>query len=113
MGIYSVSKDKLVRIEERLPWRISEVAEGGFVAINDVLNLTTQAENFGGIMESIVDAQELLFNALEKDGELARFLKERGLRFQVLSASEFFDKPAKKKPVPKTLLVDVSGYDQR
>jgi predicted RNase H-like HicB family nuclease len=69
-----------IRIHEPLPWRVEEDKQsGGYVATSDLLNLTTQGETFGEVLEMISDVTDLLFRSLRETNELEAFFGERKL----------------------------------
>jgi predicted RNase H-like HicB family nuclease len=76
------SSKSRIRIHEPLPWTVVEDKEsGGYVATNDMLNLTTQGDTWGELLEMIADVTDLLFQSLRDTNELEGFLHKRNLHF--------------------------------
>ncbi len=72
----------IVQVEGRgqLPWACIRAKGGNWVAVCDPLGLTIQSDTWVNLMEDIAHALNALFVDLLRDGELDRFLRERGWR---------------------------------
>ena len=75
----------IIRIETRaeLPWAVIRAKGGNWVAACDPLGLTVQSDTWAHLMEDIAQALNALFLDLLQEGELDRFLRDRG--FQAIS----------------------------
>jgi hypothetical protein len=73
-----MSMDRVVRIEGNVKWEIHKAPGGNWVGICEALQLTLQAETWGGLMEDIALTLDAVFKDLLASRELDAFLKDRG-----------------------------------
>ena len=72
------SKERVIRIEGRIEWKIDSTESGPWVGFCDALKLTAQADTWGELMQDIEWAMGSVFEDLLETGDLERFLEERG-----------------------------------
>ena len=81
-----MNKDKLtvrrssgiVRILGSAEWRVQSAEGGCYVGICDSLGITLQEDTWTDLMDEITTATNYLFSELFSEGELDKFLEERG-----------------------------------
>jgi hypothetical protein len=75
---------KIIQIESKsgLPLTVKRAKGGNWVAICEPFALTIQSETWALLMEDFAQTLNALFIDLLEDGELERFLSDRG--FQIL-----------------------------
>jgi hypothetical protein len=73
---------KIIQIESQggLPLVVKRAQGGNWVATCEPLALTIQSETWAMLMEDIAQTLNALFIDLLEDGELERFLSDRGFR---------------------------------
>ena len=73
----------VVRIEGRVEWRVYLTDHGNHVGICDSLKLTLQTKTHLEMLAEIAEATNLLFADLCEEGDLDRFLADRGWNIAV------------------------------
>ncbi len=68
----------VVRIEGRVEWRVVPAEGGRCVGVCDSLNLTLEAGTWPEMVTEVADATKWLLADLCADGDLDRFLADRG-----------------------------------
>ncbi len=67
-----------IQIQATINWLVQRTPSGAWVGVCDPLGLTVEASDEVELRSVIGEAQHYLFLDLLEDGELDRFLRERG-----------------------------------
>lgn len=78
--------------EVRVTWEIVPGEGGNWIGKCDELSLSIQAKTREELLVDIIDVPQVMFNDLSNEGQLKRFLRERGLT-PVTRESTHFDLP--------------------
>lgn len=78
--------------EVRVTWEIMQGEGGNWIGKCDELSLSIQAKTREELLVDIIDVPRVMFNDLSNEGQLKRFLRERGLT-PVTRESTHFDLP--------------------
>ena len=72
----------IIQVEGRgqFPWTVIRAQGGHWVAVCEPFGLTIQSDTWASLMEDIAHALNALLADLLEEGELDRFLKDRGFR---------------------------------
>ena len=70
----------IVQVEGRaqLLWKVARASGGHWVAVCDPMGLTIQSDTWASLMEDIAQTLNALMVDLLEEGELDRFLRDRG-----------------------------------
>ena len=78
--------------EIRVTWEIVRGEGGNWIGKCDQLSLSIQAKTREELLTDIIDVPRAMFNDLANEGQLKRFLRERGLSL-ITPESTHFDLP--------------------
>ena len=67
-----------IQIEANIVWNVKPTGSGTMMGVCDPLGLTLEADDASGLQGMIAESLHYLFLGLFEDGELDRFLLDRG-----------------------------------
>lgn len=72
------SQTMTIHIKAQLAWSRKRLQSGAWIAVCDALGLTVEANDEAELRSMIAETHHFLFLDLFQDGELDRFLRDRG-----------------------------------
>ncbi len=89
-----MTQAEVVRIEADVSWEVTEDRDSGlWIGVCEDLHLSAHGDTFAEFQECVLEVMDLLFQDLREEGDLAKFLEDRGWRTPATIASVPADVP--------------------